>query len=336
MKNLFPIVFISIFIIHSCADHSTKSKIVKSSVVDTVAILKNNTAEVDLCFNKYDTVYEKPIVMDWVNKDVGIIERIFNKLPEKCINLDSVQILIPNLLNKRGNGELEKYDLGNETEWYHYQMFGGYGEVDFEFITYQTKILRMNEYIENRSELFRPYFLPKIKVDVFCNGDQLEHIYLNQENISEYKLKYPHSLIDSLIIHPKNEEEEIFSFFTNYSRDRQLITYPKNVWDENLNVLYKKMAYLIDHQDYFTIENLVYSPLPEGRVFAAAALDYLTTNKLISIPIRPDVLTEMEKIKNSDRVIVTEQIDSEYYELTDHTPHDIFQEFSSGYLTNKN
>lgn len=255
------------------------------------------------CLHFQDSIKERPPVEDWIKMDTERIESIFNKVPQYGSTLDSLILLLPNLLNGKGNASSAKHELGNELELLEYTLYGGYSSLRFEILHFKGNVLRINQYISSYAELIENRFLPLIKIPLSCRYGYAENETYFPQNVRNYKNSFPEFYLDTLKNNNGNHDIEALVFFSDYSDIRQYFKSPMHVSDSYWEPAFDHIRYLVQNRKIELLEKLLHSPLPSGRVFAASALNYLYHKEYY----QPNeiVLAEIEEIRKNGTIFTS-------------------------------
>ena len=255
------------------------------------------------CLHYQDSIRERPLEEAWIQMDAERIESIFNRVPAYGSTLDSLILLLPNLLNGKGNAVMVQDDLGDSLQLIRYTLYGGYGSMRFEILHSGNRVLRINQYLSNYAELIGSRFLPLVQVPLFCDYGYAENLTLYPHNIAGYRNRYPDFYLHSLIKEEGNKDAEALLFFSDYSALRSYFMSPMHVTEEYWSPAFGHIRHLVENKKTELLEKLLYSPLASGRVFATSALHYLEENGAYFPGERTN--ERMQEIKNGGTVFTS-------------------------------
>ncbi len=276
------------------------------------------------CLNYQFRIEERPLVEDWIKKDIDQIENIFNKVPKYGFTLESLTSILPNLLNGKGNASLYRHDLGNNLELLDYMLHGGYGSLRFEILHFDGKVLRINEYISNYAELIENRFLSRINVSLTCDYGFTENLMYYPVNIIKYKIAYPDFYLDTLTKVTENKDNEALFFFSDYSALRGHLQSPMHAMESYWEPAFNHVRYLVQNKKIELLENLLHSPLTSGRVFAASALNYLKNNNIYQ-PSK-NILSKINEIEKNGTTFISGIFNSSIGKF-EYDYYDVYKDF---------
>jgi hypothetical protein len=222
--------------------------------------------------NDQDDKLEDPIHLDWVQTDKEIIKNKLNKLPANGSTLTEIKKLIPNFLDGKCNCQSHNEDLGYGLKSTRHTIHGGYGSCNVDAIYFGDNVLKMRLTISNHKEIVEKHLLDVIQLPFECLNGQISYEKTYSENVKKYL----------------NNSGQLFieSADTNYRR-RQAINYFTDVMTGGTftkpyyitfglgSETFNNLRYFIVNKDYAALENILFSPSPTSRLFAARTLLYL-------------------------------------------------------------
>ena len=226
---------------------------------------------IPFCNDREDKL-EEPIHLDWVQIDKDIIKDKLNKLPTSGSTLTEIKKLIPHFLDGICNCQSLTQNLGYGLKSTQHTIHGGYGSCNVDAIYFGNNILKLRLTISNHNEVIKKYLVDVIKLPFECINGQISYDKIYLENIKTY-------LKDS-------GQVFIGSADTNYRR-RQAINYFTDVMTGGTftkpyyitfglgSETFNNLRYFIVNKDYAALENILFSPSPTSRLFAARTLVYM-------------------------------------------------------------
>jgi hypothetical protein len=222
--------------------------------------------------NDRENKIEKPIHLDWVQTDKDIIKDKLNKLPVIGSTLTEIKKLIPHFLDGKCNCQSITQDLGYGLKSTQHTIHGGYGSCNVDAIYFGDNVLKLRLTINNHKEVIEKYLLNVIKLPFDCFNGLISYEKTYPENIEKYA----------------KDSGQVFleSADTNYRR-RQAINYFTDVMTGGTftkpfyvtfglgSETFNNLRFFIVNKDYQALENILFSPSPTSRLFAARTLMYM-------------------------------------------------------------
>jgi hypothetical protein len=265
---------------------------------------QNLEADYSACFKNCAQKDTDAVVLEWINIDIKHINTIFNKTKENGATVRDLEALYKSIGSERTNSTTVIHDLGEGLTLMQYKLYGGYGSTNYHILHTNGNVLRINQYISNKTEFIETYLLEEIKEPIICKYGYPEQEIYYPQHVAAYKKTHPHFYLDQLsAMETDSADSEIINFFGDYAAARNLNLGTKHVYDRYWPIALNHINALIAQKRIELLKQMLYSVQPLGRIFAASALHYLSKNK--SFITDAETETRISKIKQSGTVITS-------------------------------
>ena len=277
---------------------------------------------IPFCNDQEDKI-EKPIHLDWVQTDKDIIQNKLNKLPANGSTISAIKKLIPHFLDGNCNCQSVTQNLGYGLKSTEHTIHGGYGSCNVDAIYFGDNILKIRLTIGNHKEVIEKYLLDVIKLPFDCINGQISYEKTYDENVKKY-------LKDSGVVFLESAD-------TNYRR-RQAINYFTDVMTGGTfekpfyitfglgSETFNNLRFFIVNKDFQALENILFSPSPTSRLFAARTLIYMQ-DKFGYIPNADNDKRLKDVLKNAK--LISSGILSCWVNKFEYDYYDIVKDFES-------
>lgn len=281
---------------------------------------------ISYCNDREDNV-EKPIHMDWVQKDIEIIRTKINKLPSVGSSISEIQKIIPHFIDGKCNCQSIKTDLGFGIKSIQHQIHGGYGTCNVDAIYFGDNVLKLKLTIENHKEIVEKYLFAEINLPFNCANGSIRYEKIYYENLTKYLKDSGKLFIESLDTNVRRRDA--INYFTDVLtggtfKSPYYVTF--GLGSETFNHL----RYFIVNRDYLALESILYSPSPTSRLFAARTLFYLQEK----YNYKPSIETDKRiKTEISNARLISSGILSCWVNKFDYDYYDIVKDFEKLLMT---
>ena len=141
---------------------------------------------ITFCSSRTDDV-EKPIHMDWVQKDKDIITEKINKLPANGSTVTGIEKLVPHFIDGKCNCRSETEDLGYELKSTRHTIYGGYGSFGVDAVYWGNEVISLRLTVHNHTELIRDYLMEVMQLPFQCVNGQISYEITYRENLEKYR-----------------------------------------------------------------------------------------------------------------------------------------------------
>jgi hypothetical protein len=259
MKKI-KILLLFAFIPFFCSGQENKIDSIKQKSIAT------------LCYYYKNSEVEKPTNLDWVQKDIEIVQNKLNKLIENNDATNKIIEILPNFFNGECNCLTETFDYGYNLKSTEHVIFGGYGGYKISIIYFENYILKIRIIFDIEKEIMEPYLLSKINFPIDCINGQITYEKTFLDNLEKYNFKFGKLFIESYDTNVKRKES--INYFADVLSGG---TFQKPFYILNGlgNETFNNLRYFILTKDYKSLEEILFSPSPTSRQFAALTLRYM-------------------------------------------------------------
>jgi len=222
-------------------------------------------------YNFDDKKVEKPIHLDWVAIDVENI-KLINRLYQNALTIEHIIQFFPHFIDGKGNSNSITYDCGYNLKSTLHEVYGGYGHINIDALYFENKILRLRITIDNDAEIINKYLLSNIRFPLECINGKVSSEIIFQKNIESYKIEYGNVLVYSN--DSNNKRKSAINYFTD-NLEGGTFKEPYYILLGLGSETFDYLRYFIVGKDYKAMEDLLYSPSPTSRLFAAETIIYM-------------------------------------------------------------
>lgn len=232
----------------------------------------NQKIIINLCNYYNSKEVEKPIHLEWIQTDINIIKNKLNKLNGKIVYTNQILEILPNFFDGKCNCSSETFECGYNLKSTTFKIHGGYGSYDVSIIYFDNSVLKIRMTLDTDTEIINDYLLPEIKFSLNCLNGRLVYEKTFPENIKKYNSAYGKLFLES--DDSNSKRKEAINYFTDVLTGS---TFEKPFYILNGlgNETFNNLRYFIVVNDYDALENILFSPSPTSRQFAALTLRYL-------------------------------------------------------------
>ena len=251
--------------------------------------------DINLIFCGQNDTIKKPVHYEWIQKDVHTI-KLLNNLPANAATIKGVQKIIPGFLNDEDQSGFT--DLGYGLRSVEHGVYGGYGSCYVDILYAGDAVLKLKIIVSNNQEVINKHLKPFMKLDYKCVDDHVVYEKLFEENITQYSRSYSRIFIESF--DTLDKRREAINYFTNvlyYATFGEPFHIDYGLGEKTFD----NLRYFIVNKDYPALEDILFSPSPTSRLFAARTLLYMQ-DKFGYVPPAQSAQRIKETIENAKPV----------------------------------
>jgi hypothetical protein len=222
--------------------------------------------------NDRDDKVEKPVHMDWVQKDKDIITEQLNKLPSQGSTITGIEKIVPHFVDGKCNCRSNTEDLGYGLKSTAHTIHGGYGSCIVDAVYFGNNVIKLRLTIENHKEIIESYLLAVMQLPFQCINGQISYEITYPENLQKYRNDSAQLFIESADTNLRRREA--INYFTDVLTGGTFTT-PYYVMQGLGDETFNHLRYFIANKDYEALEIILFSPSPTSRLFAARTLLYM-------------------------------------------------------------
>jgi hypothetical protein len=268
------------------------------------------------CNDKNEPI-DKPIEMDWVQTDIDIIKNKINNIPKYGLTINKLTELIPHFIDGKCNCQSVTYDLGYALKSTQHTIHGGYGSYNVDALYSNNSILKIRLTISNHKEIIENYLIENIELPFACLNGMPTYEIINHDNIKTYTKKNGRIFIESNDTNSKRQNA--INYFTDIYNGG-VFEKPNYITFGLGSETFNNLRYFIVNKDYFALEDLLYSPSPTSRLFAARTLiyvkekqDYEPTKEIKNRT--KEIISNSEPIKSGIISCWVNKFDYDYFDI---------------------
>lgn len=230
---------------------------------------------VRFCTYYTDKEVEKPIHLEWVQTDIDIINNKLNELSGKTNTTNQILNILPNFFDGKCNCSSETFDCGYNLKSTTFTIHGGYGSYDVSIIYFDNSILKIRMTFDVETEIITKYLLAEIKFSLNCINGQVAYEKIFPENLKKYNSTHGRIYLESDDSNLKRKGA--INYFTD-ALTGSTFEKPFYILNGLGNETFNNLRYFIVANDYKALEDILFSPSPTSRQFAALTLRYMKHN----------------------------------------------------------
>lgn len=238
---------------------------------------------------------EKPIRLDWVQKDKDIITDKLNKLPASGSTITEIKRLLPHYLDAKCNCGSNTEDLGYGLQSTLHTFYGGYGTYHIDALHFGDNVIKLKLIIESHKEIIEKHLFDVMQLPFDCINGQIAYEKTYNENVEKYQKDSGQLFLGS--IDTLERRQWSIHYFTDVFTGGTF-TIPYYISAGLGNRTFDHLRYFIVNKDYAALECILFSPSPTGRLFAARTLMYLK-DKFGYLPGKDTDKRMKEVVKNA-------------------------------------
>lgn len=260
---------------------------------------------------------EDSIHLNWVQIDKDIIKEKINKLPAIGSTVTEIKKLIPHFFDGKCNCVSINEDLGYGLKSTQYTIYGGYGSYNVDAIYFGDNVLKLRLTITNRRKIIEKYLLDEIRLPFACDNGQISYNMTYSENVKKYIISSGQVFLESA--DTIDRRREAINYFTDVMTGGTF-NEPFYITVGLGHETFNNLRFFIVNKDYNALENILFSPSPTSRLFAARTLIYMRDKyyykpaPVINTRIK-DVLANAQLIRSGIISICINKLDYDYYDI---------------------